>query len=330
MLRVILLATAFVATAFAATIGAATAAELRPATTVTGAYVTLGDLFDEAGDASNVIVADAPAPGMRGEISISRISMSARRSGVEWRNTSNLTHVVVARSGINVPDADVSDAIALAITSRNPALSNTDNLQIDFANGNAGVQVAEGEAQTVSVEQIAFNPRTAQFDVLLRAPANDMLSPLRRLSGRAYPVAQVPVLQRDMQPGEVVRADDIEWVKLPTNRVSLNMITSQDKLLGMSPRRPVRQGEPVRINDMQPPVVVEKGTQVDVFYQTGVLSLTARGRALESGAVGDVVSILNTTSNRTIQGVVTGPNAVSITAPGTPSASASYNTSSQS
>lgn len=325
MFRIILLAMALIATT-----AAATAAELRPAATVAGAYVTLGDLFDEAGDASNVIVADAPAPGMRDEISVSRISMAARRSGVEWRNTSNLTHVVVARSGISVPDADVSEAIARAITSRNPGLADADDLQIDFSNGASGVQVAEGEPQTVSIEQIAFNPRTAQFDALLRAPANDMLSPLRRLSGRAYPVAQVPVLQRDMQPGEVVHADDIEWVKLPTNRVSLNMITSQDKLLGMSPRRPVRQGEPVRINDMQPPVVVEKGTQVDVLYQTGALSLTAHGRALESGAIGDMVSVLNTTSNRTIQGVVTGPNTVSISAPGVSRAAANANTHSPS
>ncbi|MGB5093479.1 MAG: flagellar basal body P-ring formation chaperone FlgA [Parvibaculum sp.] len=312
----------FVPVAFVALAGQAMAAELRPAITVTGAYVTLGDLFDDAGDAATVIVADAPVPGLTGEVSVSRISLAARRSGVEWRNASGLSHVVVARNGLSVPDADVATAISTAITQRNPTLIGNNTLQVDFTNGAAGLQVADNAPQTVAVEQIAFNPRTAQFEALVRAPANDMLTPLRRLSGRVYPVVDVPVLTHDMQPGDLVKAQDIDWIKMPTSRVSQNIITSQDHLLGMSPRRPVRQGEALRLSDLSAPVVVEKGGLVDVLYSTGSLSLSARGRALQAGAIGDVITVLNTTSNRTIQGVVEAPNVVRIDGAGSARAAA--------
>ncbi|HCX66992.1 MAG TPA: flagella basal body P-ring formation protein FlgA [Rhodobiaceae bacterium] len=129
-------------------------------------------------------------------------------------------------------------------------------------------------------------------------------------------MTDVPVLVRDMQPGEIVRQQDIDWVRLPSNRVSQNIVTSLEHLVGMSPRRPARAGEPMRIAEMQPPILVEKGAQVDVTLISGSLTLTARGRALENGAVGDVVSVVNTRSNRTIQGVVEGPNMVRIDAPG--------------
>ncbi|MEP2830628.1 flagellar basal body P-ring formation chaperone FlgA [Parvibaculum sp.] len=300
----------------ASAITAAGAAELRPAVTVTGDTVTLGDLFDNAGNAAAVTVANAPAPGARGEISVSRISLAARRNGVEWRNDAGLTHVVVARNGTQVPDMDVAAVIASAIEAQSSALPSSSQLQVDFENGMAGIQVADGAEPSVKVEQLAFNQRSGAFTAILRAPANDMLSQLRRVTGRAYPVTDVPVLVRDMQPGEIVRQQDIDWVRLPSNRVSQNIVTALEHLVGMSPRRPARAGEPMRIADMQPPILIEKGAQVDVTLISGSLTLTARGRALESGAIGDVVSVVNTRSNRTIQGVVEGPNMVRIDAPG--------------
>ncbi|HEX7777217.1 MAG TPA: flagellar basal body P-ring formation chaperone FlgA [Parvibaculum sp.] len=297
---------------------AASAAELRSEVTVTGATVTLGDIFDGAGDAANVAVSDAPAPGVAMEISVSRISLVARRNGLPWHNTGGLTHIVVARSGIAVPDAEVSSALAGAIAAETPSLAATAKLQIDFAGGTAGVQVGENAARTVKVDQLAYNPRTGTFDALLRAPADDLASPLHRVSGRAYPVMDVPVLTRDLAPGDVVRAQDIDWIRLPADRVSQNIITSQAQLVGMSPKRPVRTGEPVRMADMEPPVVVAKGAVVDMSYVTGALTLLARGKALESGAVGDTVDILNPRSDRTVQGVIVGPNLVRIDAMGAP------------
>jgi flagella basal body P-ring formation protein FlgA len=297
---------------------AASATDLRSNVTVTGGTVTLGDIFDGAGDAANVVVSDAPAPGAAMEISVSRISLAARRNGLAWHNTSGLTHIVVARSGVAVPEVQVSTAIASAIAAETPSLSASAKLQIDFSNGASGVQVGENAARTVKVDQIAFNPRTGAFDALLRAPADDLASPLHRVSGRAYPVIDVPVLTRDIAPGDVVRAQDIDWIRLPADRVSQNIITAEAQLLGMAPRRPVRTGEPMRVTDMAPPVVVAKGAIVDMSYTTGALTLLARGKALESGAIGETVDVLNPRSNRTVQGVIEGPNLVRIEAMGAP------------
>lgn len=312
LLRLAALAAAFTL----AGVSGAGAAELHPGVTVTASTVTLGDLFDEAGDAARVVVADAPAPGMTSEISVSRISLIARRNGLVWRNNGGLSHVTVARSGVALPEATISSALAAAIQNQTPSLSPAAKLQVDYANGASGVQVGMGEAQTVKVEQLAFNPRTGAFSAFLRAPANNMLSPLHRVSGRAYPVLDVPVLAREIAPGDIVRAQDIDWIRLPADRVSQNIITASSQLVGMSPRHPVRTGEPLRQMDMQPPIVVAKGAQVDVTFVSGALRLTARGRALQSGAVGDAVDVLNTRSNRTIQGIVQGPNMVRIGAPG--------------
>ena len=53
-------------------------------------------------------------------------------------------------------------------------------------------------------------------------------------------------------------------------------------------------------------------------YVSGTLTLIARGRALESGAIGDTIDIMNPRSNRTVQGTIEGPNTVRIDAMGAP------------
>jgi len=54
---------------------------------------------------------------------------------------------------------------------------------------------------------------------------------------------------------------------------------------------------------------VRRGETVTLEYAAPGISLSMRARALEDGAVGDSVRFLNTSSNRTIEAVVTGPGA---------------------
>jgi hypothetical protein len=54
---------------------------------------------------------------------------------------------------------------------------------------------------------------------------------------------------------------------------------------------------------------VRRGETVTLQYAAPGMSLSMRARALEDGAVGDSVRFLNTSSNRTIEAIVTGPGA---------------------
>jgi flagella basal body P-ring formation protein FlgA len=60
---------------------------------------------------------------------------------------------------------------------------------------------------------------------------------------------------------------------------------------------------------MKPELVARNETVTLIFEIPGIL-LTVRGKALDSGAEGDVISVLNEQSKRTVQGVVVGPGRV--------------------
>ena len=60
---------------------------------------------------------------------------------------------------------------------------------------------------------------------------------------------------------------------------------------------------------------IRRGEMVTLVYRIGGLQLSTHARALEDGAIGQGIRLVNLTSNRTVDGTVTGPGAASAAAP---------------
>jgi flagella basal body P-ring formation protein FlgA len=74
-------------------------------------------------------------------------------------------------------------------------------------------------------------------------------------------------------------------------------------------------GQPFRAEDVRRPIVITKGQTVTMqFFAPGV-ELTAMGRAMSEGGVGDTVTVQNPVSYRMIAGTVIAPGAVRANGP---------------
>ena len=77
-------------------------------------------------------------------------------------------------------------------------------------------------------------------------------------------------------------------------------------------RRQLRAGQALRVADMAKPDLVTRDQNVILIYRTAGIYLTIRGKAMDGGVEGDVVSVMNLQSKRAVSGVVTGRGEVSI------------------
>ena len=80
----------------------------------------------------------------------------------------------------------------------------------------------------------------------------------------------------------------------------------------MQARRQLRAGQALKVADLAKPDLVQRDQTVTLIYEATGLYLTVRGKALEGGTEGDVVSVLNLQSKRTVSGTVIGRGQVSI------------------
>jgi flagellar basal body P-ring formation protein FlgA len=111
-------------------------------------------------------------------------------------------------------------------------------------------------------------------------------------------------------PGDIVREDDVT-PKPPSGRVQ-DALPSTAPIVGLEVKRRMYAGHDVAARDVGAPLVVKAGAMVTVLWKSGDLSLELGGRALDAGALGDEIRVLNPDSLRTIRGNVVGEGMVEV------------------
>lgn len=116
---------------------------------------------------------------------------------------------------------------------------------------------------------------------------------------------QVLAYTRSLSAGEEIRPEDLAWTRVAA--APANPLRDAEGAIGMIARRPLREGAPVAASDMSAPVVIQAGDLVTVVYENGGIVLSMQVKAMSAGAVGEVISLQNLASRKTLQAVVTGP-----------------------
>jgi len=85
-----------------------------------------------------------------------------------------------------------------------------------------------------------------------------------------------------------------------------------ESLVGKVARQTLLPGRPITQDAVREPHAVTQGQAALMVFQSGALTITASGMALQSGGTGDVVSVRNVDSGRIIKGTVGADGAVHV------------------
>jgi flagellar basal body P-ring formation protein FlgA len=284
---------------------------LIPAVTVTGPVIRLGDLFTDTGSAAAQPVAPAPLPGTRVTYSSDWLAALARARHVDWAPGSGYDQVVVERASRAIGADEIGAQIQREIAQRQPG----EDVELRLDNPGIRLVVPADAADTISVEGLAIEGR-GRVSAIVSAPADDPAAQHLRVSGRLIYRIEVPVLARPVAQGTPIAAEDLDLVKLPRDGIAQDVATDRVQLIGKSPRRSLRAGDPVHLSDVQLPILVHKGDLVIIVLETATLRLTGQGQALEDGALGKSIRVSNTKSSRVIDTTIVAAGTVTVAAPG--------------
>lgn len=121
---------------------------------------------------------------------------------------------------------------------------------------------------------------------------------------------RIVVPAHDIARGDVIGESDLTYVTVDGNALMSGVATSMDEIKGMQARRVLGAGQPLRGTDVRRPIVVSKGQVVTMVFSAPGVEVTATGRAMTEGGVGDTVTIQNPASYRMISATVTAPGTV--------------------
>lgn len=288
-------------------------AALKRSVVVKDNLVRIGDLFDHAGALAGVPVFRAPDIGTTGTVSTAKVLDAVRPHDLFAIDTGDIAEVEVTRAGRWIPAVEIEAAVTRAFAGQH-GLGEAKTLALTFDREIRAMSV-EPTAGELAVARASYDARSGRFDVTLDVPNSALARRLPlRVTGTLTQMVEVLVLTRSLARGELLKDGDLAVERRAKSEALADVATPADKVAGLSARQALRAGAPLRRADLVKPELVKRDETVTITYEVPGIVLTTRGKALESGAEGDVVSVLNMQSKRTVQGIVAGPGRVVMTA----------------
>jgi flagella basal body P-ring formation protein FlgA len=310
------------ALAMVAMLGRAASAEapsaaprLKELVTVSAEIVRIGDLVENAGMAADVPVFRAPDLGQTGAVPIARVADALRPYDIAGLDTSGLSEVVVTRLSRALTATDITGRIARAFAGQY-GFGDAQNLAVILDRDIRILHIEPTVTADLIVARLNVEPRTGRFDIAFELPGSTLSRRAAlRFTGTVTETIEAATLTRSLKPGEVVKASDVTMERRPKAELRGDGMAA-GQAVGLAAKVALRGGQALRTDDLIKPQVVQRNESVTIYYEVPGILLTVRGKALEAGAVGDVVGVLNIQSNRPVQATVIGPGRVSIAAAG--------------
>ncbi|HLH10782.1 MAG TPA: flagellar basal body P-ring formation chaperone FlgA [Methylovirgula sp.] len=131
--------------------------------------------------------------------------------------------------------------------------------------------------------------------------------------GPAYAADPLPVPAIVIYPGDTIKDQMLVDRDYPEDSpVRGSAIGSHAALVGKIARRTLLPGLPIPINAVGSPDAVTNGAKVRVIFEQDGLVIETYAAALQSGGVGQVISVRNLDSGITISGIVQSDGSVRV------------------
>ena len=283
---------------------------LKSFVTVSGPTLSLAELIDGANLPTDGLFM-APLPGQTGTIRAARVMEAAQKLGIKQMLGDVTGSIMVTRHGRHIAPADVEAGLKQAIMAK----GEIDQPEFTLTNNGAmpDLYVEDGVVGNPMVSDLKIDRETLRFTAYVTVPGSASLTkaPLK-LEGQIADIVDVPITTHVLSKNDVISAGDIRIEKRDRKSMAGIVPVRPSLLQGQAARANIITGSIVTEDLVMKPILVEKAMAVSVTYVVGGLHLTLRGKANESGALGDMISVLNPQSKKVIFAKVTGPGTVAI------------------
>ncbi len=296
--------------AFLSNIQRAAAVSLKAESLVTADNITVGDVFNDLKHHADFVLAPAPKPGHDLVWDASTLNRIARAFDLPWQPDSKMTQLRIRRLATIIPNHEIKARLQDSLKDKGLD-ANGYEISLEGLTED-GLILPYGSEASFAIDNITYDPTQRLIRGNLRSPAHGAPIKTTALYGYIIDVETIPVLKNRMRRGDIIRASDVDYIKVRTESIPHDVILDANDIIGSTPRTSVNGASPIRAFDLQLPKIVKRGSKISMVYSNGRVHIETIGKALEDGSKGDVIRVANGASNKTIQAEIIGENTVSV------------------
>ncbi len=289
-------------------ITSADAAGLKENSILSDDTIKLGDVFYDLARDQDRVLGMAPRPGKEMVLNAKTLLRIALALDLDWRPTHQSDHIILRREA-TVIDRDIIETTILKAM-RDDGIYGDYELFLPTQYHEIILPVDQPAA--FEITRLNVDTRRKTFEATIAAPS--AINPIQQLkiTGHMDAVVEIPVLSGNLQNGRIITERDITSLKIRERDFSADTIGDAHQLLGMTARRIITAGRPIKSVDLIAPQIVKRGELVTLSLLNGSMRLTTQVKALQNGAKGDVIRVVNTSSNQVLQATIQRENEVTV------------------
>jgi len=161
-----------------------------------------------------------------------------------------------------------------------------------------------GKPIGLNVDALSYDVASGKFEANLKFKNENETVGAKQVYGRLEEIVEVPVLKNRLSYNSMVTDADLIMLEVSDRSLRGDTIRSREELIGKALKSTVSPNRPIRLSEIQNPLLIKKGDMVKMIYRKGSVEISTEGVAQASASEGDFIKVLNTRSQQEVIGRV--------------------------
>ena len=287
-------------------------AVLKPYLTTEQETIRLSDVFEDVTKYGDIVVAPAPPPGHQQSFSTHWLQTLAQQYQVSWKPQLEHPTFTVTRKGVPIETSTLEEHI------QNWVRNHLNIRDISVALDPLPMRMSVASLDKVHFKVENFHQTNSDCFYLTLIIHDHTLPPQKiNVKGRLIRALSIPVLARDIRPGEIILEKDITLKEIRSDQIPAHALRNTEQVVMHEANlRPLKAGQYLQPQDLKVALAIHAGEIVTMVLKTNRITVTLRGKALDNGKFGDSVRVMNTDSKKVITGIAEKSSVVRVSLPG--------------
>ncbi len=125
----------------------------------------------------------------------------------------------------------------------------------------------------------------------------------------------IPILKNGVAAGQIIHEKDIKIRDFDLrflSSLSGDFFKNSEQIVGMQAKTNIKSDNFIYFHDVKNPVIIKAHDIIDLVLSGSGFTITVKGRAIQSGAMGDLIKVQNIKSKKALSGVIIDSKTVKI------------------
>ena len=187
-----------------------------------------------------------------------------------------------------------------------------DNVELELFGGQTKFDLGDISDAKILLSNFSAIEDDDKFTVDAEIFADGKSVATTKLVGRYFILEKILVLTKDIAKDEIIKKENLTQIIIRSNRLRDDVVKEENNLLGKQAIRTIKEGKPITSRDIRDEIVIKKGQMIMVVYKNKGLQITSKMEAIEDGAKGQRIRLINNKSNKEVIGRVVDKNMVEV------------------